>query len=222
MNHTSNEGVTLSTEQQTVFNWLNDELQLPVYAGVYKGALELLEKKYPGYITFVSHAGRDLMNGLVPTVRGITRQQVQYQNRLDELQDDWEDESRAGGFNEIDDAENGHFILVPSEIWEKINRLIDEHKAGRLRASEADVLFFTAFLDYADEVEIPQNFLTEWKDARQWFRAHAHLRDSAFETDASTEVERHFQTLDDLLYNAASSELERLRSINEILEETNE
>ena len=51
---------------------------------------------------------------------------------------------------------------------------------------------------------------------------HAHLRDSAFEMDASTEVERHFQTLDDLLYNAASSELEQLRSLHEILEETNE
>ena len=51
---------------------------------------------------------------------------------------------------------------------------------------------------------------------------HAHLRDSAFEMDASTEVEKHFQTLDDLLYNAASSELDRIRSIDEILEETNE
>ena len=37
----------------------------------------------------------------------------------------------------------------------------------------------------------------------------------------SSELERHFQTLDDLLYNAASTELERLRRINEILEETN-
>ena len=117
MNHESNEGVTLSTEQQTVFDWLNDELQLPVFAEAYKGALELLEKKSPGYITFVSHAGRDLMNGLARL--GSGREQVQYVNRLDELQDDWEGESRAGGFNEIDDAENGHFILVPSEIWEK-------------------------------------------------------------------------------------------------------
>ena len=150
MNHTSNEGVTLSIEQQTVFDWLNDELELPVYAEAYKGALNFLDKQPPGYITFVSHAGRDLMNSLAPTVRGITRQQVQYPNRLDELQDDWEDESRAGGFNAIDNAENGHFILVPSEIWEKINRLIDEHKAGRLRASEAAGLFFITFLDYPD------------------------------------------------------------------------
>ena len=218
MNHASNEGITLSTEQQTVFNWLNGELELPVYAEAYKGALELLEKKSPGYITFVSHAGRDLMNSLAQL--GTGREQVQYANRLDGLQDDWEDEWGRAGVDIIDNPENGH--LIPYEVCEQIQDLIDEHKAGRLRPSEAVVLFFSNFLDYAYEEEIPRNLLTEWKSTREWFVAHAHLRDSAFEIEVSTEVERHFQILDDLLYNAASSELERIRSINEILEETNE
>ncbi len=218
MNHASNEGVTLSTEQQTVFNWLNGELELPVYAEAYKGALELLEKKSPGYITFVSHAGRDLMNGLARL--GTGREQVQYANRLDGLQDDWEDEWGTAGVDIIDNPENGH--VIPYEVCEQIQDLIDEHRAGRLRPSEAAILFFSNFLDYAYAEEIPRNLLTEWQNTREWFRGHAHLRDSAFEMEASTEVERHFQTLDDLLYNAASSELERIRSINEILEETNE
>ena len=218
MNHASNEGVTLSTEQQTVFNWLNGELELPVYAEAYKGALELLEKKSPGYITFVSHAGRDLMNGLARL--GTGREQVQYANRLDGLQDDWEDEWGTAGVDIIDNPENRH--VIPYEVCEQIQDLIDEHRAGRLRPSEAAILFFSNFLDYAYAEEIPRNLLTEWQNTREWFRGHAHLRDSAFEMEASTEVERHFQTLDDLLYNAASSELERIRSINEILEETNE
>ena len=218
MNRTSNEGVTLSTEQQTVFNWLNDELQLPVYAEAYKGALELLEKKSPGYITFVSHAGRDLMNGLARL--GTGREQVQYANRLDGLQDDWEDEWGTAGVDIIDNPENGH--LIPYGVCEQIQDLIDEHRAGRLRPSEAAILFFSNFLDYAYSEEIPRNLLTEWLSTRDWFMGHAHLRESAFEMDASTEVERHFQTLDDLLYNAASSEFEQLRSLHEILEETNE
>ncbi|MCE2394816.1 hypothetical protein J4G02_09555 [Candidatus Poribacteria bacterium] len=218
MNRTSNEGVTLSAEQQTVFNWLNDELELPVYAEAYKGALNLLDKKSPGYITFVSHAGRDLMNGLARL--GIEREQVQYANRLDELQNHWEDEWGTAGVDKIDNPENGH--LIPYEVCEQIQGLIDEHRAGRLRPSEAAILFFSNFLDYAYAEEIPRNLLTEWLNTREWFMGHAHLRDSAFEMDASTEVERHFQTLDDLLYNAASSELERIRSLHEILEETNE
>ncbi len=218
MNHTSNEGVTLSTEQQTVFNWLNDELELPVYAEIYKGALDLLYKKSSGYITFVSRAGRDLMNGLARL--GTEREQVQYTNLVEELQRNWEDEWGTVGVNKIDNAEDGH--IIPYGVCEKIQDLIDEHRAGRLRASEAGSLFFTNFLDYADEEEIPRNLLTEWKNTREWFLAHAHLRDSEFEIDVSSEVERHFRTLDDLLYTAASSELERIRSINEILEETHE
>ena len=218
MNHISNEGVTLSTEQQTVFNWLNDELDLPVYAEVYKGALNLLDKKFPGYITFVSHTGRDLMNGLARL--GTGREQAPYPDLVDKLQNDWKDEWSTGGFNEIDNAEDGH--VIPYAVCRKIQELIDRHRTGRLRASEAGILFFTTFLDYADEAEIPRNFLTEWKDARQWFFAHAHLRDSEFEIDAPSKMERHFRMLDGLLYNAASSELERIRSMDEILEETHE
>ena len=218
MNHTGDESVTLSTEQQTVFNWLNDELQLPVYAEAYKGALELLDKKPPGHITFVSHAGRDLMNGLARL--RIEREQVQYANRLDELQNHWEDEWGTSGVNEIDNAEDGH--VIPYEVCEQIQDLIDEHKAGRLRPSEAAILFFSDFLDYTYAEEIPRNLLTEWLNTREWFMGHAHLRYSEFGMDASTEVERHFQTLDDLLYSAASSEFEQLGSLHEILEETNE
>ena len=120
MNHASNEGVTLSTEQQTVFNWLNDKLQLPVFAGVYIGALDLLDRKSPGYITFVSHAGRDLMNRLIRTVLGIESHSTQYVNRLDKLQKDWKGEWGAGGFNEIDDDEKGH--LIPYAVCEKNKR----------------------------------------------------------------------------------------------------
>ena len=208
----------LSTEQQTVYNWINDELQLPVFAEAYIGALNLLDKKLPGYITFVSHAGRDLMNGLARL--GIEPESVQYVQLVNKIQKDWEDEWGVEGVSKIDNAENGNFI--PYEICEKIQVLIDQHRDGRLRASKAESLFFTTYLDYSDTEAIPQNLLTEWKRARQWFLAHTHLRDGEFEMHASSEVERHFQTLDDLLYTAASSELERIRSINEILEETNE
>lgn len=218
MNHADSEGVTLSTEQQTVFNWLNDELELPVHAEIYKGALDLLDKKSPGYIAFVSHAGRDLMNSLAR--KGAKREQVQYANYLDELQNHWEDKWGTAGVNEIDNAEDGH--VIPYEVCEKIQDLIDKHKAGRVRASETGSLFFINFLDYSDRESIPENFLQEWKAAIDWFVEHTHLRENEFEIEASSEVKKHFQTLDDVLYNAASSELERIRSIDEILEETNE
>lgn len=211
----------LTANQQTVFDWLNDNLELPVYAEAYKGALDLLNKKSNGYITFVSHAGRDLMNGLAAAVKGITRDQVQYVQLVDDFKDDWKNEWGGEGFNTTEDSnENEH--PIPNEICKKIKRLIDEHTEGRLRAEDTNSSFFITFLDYPNKGSIPDNLSQEWRSARRWFAGHAHLRENEFEVQASNEAERHFRSLDSFLYAAASSELEQLRSIHEILEETNQ
>ncbi len=88
----------LTKNQQTVYNWINDDLELPVYAEAYKGALEQLNKKSSGYITYVSHTGRDIMNGLASDAEGITRQRVQYEQLVDKFKDDWKDEWEEMGF----------------------------------------------------------------------------------------------------------------------------
>jgi len=211
----------LTERQQTVFDWINDDLELPVYAEAYKGALDILNNKSHGYLTFVSHAGRDLMNGLVSAVESIGRQQVQYVQLVDDFKDDWKNEWGGEGFSTTeDDEENGH--LIPIAICEKIKKLVDEHTAGRLRAENTDSSFFITFLDYPDTESIPENLSQEWRSARRWFVEHAHLREGEFGMQAPDEVERHFQNLDNFLFAAAGGELEQLRSIHEILEEANE
>ena len=210
----------LTSNQQTVYNWINDDLELPLYAEAYKGALDQLNKKSLGYITFVSHAGRDLMNQFASAVKGVTRQQVQYVQLVDNFKDDWKNEWGGEGFNTMEDNDEERH-LIPNKVCKKIKKLIDEHTEGRMRAEETDSAFFMTFLDYPDKESIPDNLSQEWRDARRWFQAHAHLRENEFERQAFYEVERHFRNLESFLYNAASSELERLRSIHEILEETN-
>ncbi len=211
----------LTERQQTVFDWLNDNLELPVYAAAYKGALDILNKKSAGYITFVSHAGRDLMNGLASAAIGIPGAPVQYVQLIDDFKDEWKDEWGGEGYNTIEDNhENGH--LIPNKICKKIKKLVDEHKEGRFRAEDKNSSFFTTFLDYRDKESIPDNLSQEWRSARRWFVEHAHLREEKFEVQAPDEVERRFQNLDNFLYAAASSELEQLRSLHEILEETNQ
>ena len=211
----------LTERQQTVFDWINDDLKLPVYAEAYKGTLAILNNKSPGYITFVSHAGRELMNGLASAAIGIPGAPVQYHQRVDAFKDDWKDEWGGEEFSTTeDDDENGH--LIPNEICEKIKKLVDEHKEGRRIAEEKNTSFFTNFLDYPNEESIPENLSQEWRKAKQWFNGHAHLREDEFPIAASNEVAEHFRNLDNFLYAAAGSELEQLRSIHEILEEANE
>ena len=236
MNNTSSDGITLSTEQQTIFDWLNDELQLPVYADAYRGAVDLLTKKSPGYITLVSHVGRDFMNELAPTVKkmesmkvgnesdttvnGMDSARVQYVDLVGEIQKVWSDEWGTELIQATDSKAMGNF--VSSDVCARIQDLIDEHNTGRERSENRAPLFFTTLLDYTDRERIPSNSLSEWKKTRKWFLAHAHLREGEFDTGDSDDLEKHFRTLEDLLYAAASTEIERLRGIYEILEETNE
>ena len=210
----------LTRQQQTVFDWIHDDLELPVYAEAYRGAWGLLNKKSSGYITFVSHVGRDLMNGLAKAVESTSREQVQYVQLVDAFKDDWKNEWGGEGFSPGENNdEDGH--LVPNKVCRKIKKLVDEHTEGRRRAENTDSLFFTAFLGYSDRDPVPENLSQEWRSARRWFVEHAHLREGKFGTHVSDEVERHFQNLDDFLYAAAGSEFEQLRSLREILEETN-
>ncbi len=212
--------IMLTQNQQTVYNWINDDLKLPVYAEAYKGASEQLNNKSSGYITFVSHAGRDLMNGLASTAIGIPGPLVQYVQLIDDFKDAWKDEWGEEGNNstEVKD-ENGH--LIPIEICKKIKKLLHEHKEGRRIAEEKNTTFFTNFLDYPNKESIPEDLSQEWRRAKRWFVGHARLRASEFSIETYDEAERHFQNLDSFLYAAAASDIEQLRSIHEILEETN-
>lgn len=211
--------MTLNIEQQRVYDWLNQELSLPVFGNAYKGAILFLNQKPDGYITFVSHAGRDLMNTLASTIAGIEKGRIQYPELVDEIQDVWKNEWRDPGIKKSDNEESGH--LIPYDICQKITDLIEKHDSGRIRSSDADSLFFSTFLDYSDKDKIPRHFLNDWKSAKTWFLKHVHLRKKDFSENAEIELAKHFCNLHSFLYVAASSQYERIKELNEILEDTN-
>ena len=169
----------------------------------------------------------------IPNLRSNKRTRVEYKDLVDDLEEIWKDEwGRDKGdedefrpehvqmSDQLDDTENEQSI--PTKICKTVQKLIDEHRDGHERALEKGSLFFTSFLGYKYKEDIPENLSVEWNQTRIWFASHAHLREGEFDTRDSADVEKHFRTLEDLLYAAASAEIERLRGINEILEETNE
>ncbi len=190
-----------------------------MFAEAYKGAVILLSQKPAGYVSFVAHVGRDLMNSLAPTVVGIKPGRVQYHQKIDKLQNIWEDKwsLSEGLLSEGDDK--GH--LIPIRVCQEISRLIEDHKSGRIRSSEANGLFFSTFLDYSDMDKIPYNFISEWKAAKKWFLGHAHLREKSFRPTVDDKLLKHFSNLDGYLYIAASSQYERIKELDEILDATN-
>ena len=69
----------LTEKQQTVFDWINDDLELPVFAEAYKGALDYSKQgNHRAILRLYLMHGRDLMNGLASAAIGIPGAPVQY------------------------------------------------------------------------------------------------------------------------------------------------
>ena len=206
--------VVLTEKQQKIFEWLDNKLQLSVYANAYKGAVFSLKTKSPGYVTFVSHVARDLMNSLPRAVAGIRSSQVQYRQHLDQLQIKWKDKWRGQGLGSPQQDE-GH--IIPFSVCEMIAKLLNEHKEGHRRSRDAGDFFFDTFLGYSDKDKITN--LSKWREARRFFLANTHLREKAFPAEVYTRVEENFNLLEKFLYIAATSEYSRIGSLDAILEE---
>lgn len=210
--------VVLTEKQQQIFEWLNSKLRLPVYAEAYKGAVCLLKKKSPGYVTFVSQAGRELMNSLSRAVAGgIKSPQVQYVQYVNELEKKWENEWRGQGLTPSQYSGEGH--VIPYNVCEMIANLIEEHREGRHRSQGKDDSFFNTFLGYSDQDEIPN--IKKWKDAKDFFQKRTHFREEGFSLEDQSKVAENFKILEDFLHIAATSEYSRIRSLDAILEEAN-
>ena len=207
----------LTGNQQQIFEWMNDILHLPVYADAYKGAVCLLKKKAPGYVTYISHTGRDILNSLPQTVAGITNPQVQYVDLVNKLQNKWQDKWLGQGLTSSQHDEIGH--MIPYDVCDMVTELIKEHEEGRQRSQGKGEYFLNTLLGYSDIDRITN--LRKWKEARRFFVECAHLREKKFSSETLSKVEVYFKVLEDFLFIAATSEYSRIRSLDEILEQTN-
>lgn len=205
----------LTEKQQKIYEWLNSKLLLPVYAEAYEGAVHLLKEKPPGYITFVSHAGRDIMNSLARTVAGIRTSKVQYEHLVDKIK--WRDEWHGQGLSSSQHQGDGH--VIPYDICKMVMNLIEKHKEGQSRSQRTVDLFFDTFLGYSDRNKVPN--IKKWKKTKDFFMGNTHLREKSFSEEELSKVKEHFETLEEFLYIAATSEYSRTRSLDGILEEAN-
>lgn len=206
-----------------IVDWIDNKLELPVFASAYKGAHVFMTEKPPGYISFVCHAGRDLMNLLANVYLKEEAARVRYFELVNDIEDLWKDDwgrTQAANLNDQSiPLETDR--LVPITLCVGVGTLVSEHRSGKKRNENSDIRFFTAFLNYKHRNLIPHDMFQEWSKARKWFVAHAHLGDRTFDLSTEKELAHHFQTLERALHAAATSTSKSLINLNEILEETN-
>ena len=194
----------LTDRQQKIYDWLK-RLQLPVYAEAYKGAVRALEERSPGFGTFVSHTGRDIMNSLATTIVGMGSRQVQYRQLVDKLEQNWP-------YQQDGDS-------IDPEIYSEIGNLIEEHKDGRRRNQEASDLFFDICLNCPEKEK--DSFKKKWKSEKDYFLKCAHLREADLTDETLELIAGNFEFLEEFLYTAAELEYSRIKILDKTIAEAN-
>lgn len=210
-------------ERQRIYQWLENDLLLPVFAEAYRGAVNCLFQKTPGHITFVCHTCRDIMNIMAKVYKGGEKaSRVQYQQLTGKIEEAWvSDLANKEPFDSNPLATDSGVISITRRAYDSVDSLVVAHRAAKQRIERAANLFFIVFLEYTDIQRIPKRDIDEWEEARIWFQSLAHLRKPSFHADVSKECEKRFLALEQILLTAADSVRARLTALDEILQDTN-
>lgn len=210
-------------DRKKILFWIANDLDLPVFADAYLGAVICFEEKTPGYVTFVCHTCRDIMNIMAGIVSVNKGDRVDYLKLVDKVQNKWMPEWNKKNVlsSDLDPTDTQANVNVTRDFCSSVEELIDEHKGGKRRAENKGTDFFQTFLEYKDKDNISVNKIKLWKKARIWFIRNAHLRKKPFDGSIYSDLEKHFSYMELTLLTAADSVRNRLKAIDEILAETN-
>ena len=109
--------------------------------------------------------------------------------------------------------------MIPYDICEVVTDLIEKHREGQNRNQKNTDFFFDTFLGSSERDQIPN--IKKWKEAKDFFMGNAHLREKSFSGEVQYELKEYFETLEEFLYIAATSEYSRIGTLDAILEEAN-
>jgi hypothetical protein len=214
-----------NTKRETIYGWMVAN-NLKSYGDLYKGAVIILHDKPPGFVRFVAHAVRDLMNGMAAYKQGVTRKQVQYSHLVDTLLTLWGNHGLAKGPELLTPAtppdQQTIPTPVPPEIIVQIRLLFREHEDGRRRSDDSPYLFFQVFSPNSTSRDnIPEPYPKMWKELRRWFMDECHEGGTPPEQEVIDQIDSKFEQLEAILLSVADRYSNTILNLDEILDKAN-
>lgn len=218
-------------QRERIFAWLRDQGGSG-FAEDFKGATMLMHMKVPGYVRFVCHALRDILNGLPAVIAKEERKQVQYPQRLDRIFTRWATEKLPRGpivasSGVLEEQVTGRFVAVTisAELVEQLAELLNEHEQGRARGRNNPLTFLEAAIPESagrpDLLAMPR---AQWKALQDDALHLVHENGGGCDKDdeaACASLFQRFETLLSSLSSFAGSYYHSLENLDAILEEAN-
>jgi hypothetical protein len=143
-------------------------------APAYEGAVEILgNAQFPGRTHFISHAVRDLANGLPFALdQQLDGTLVQYANHLNNIEKEWKSPKQV-----LDQASpNADVFAITMKVAKQIDNLIEEHRQSRQRPDRYELLFRALTRKAPLAVSLDARTVEAFKNTSRWFVELAHFR----------------------------------------------
>lgn len=143
-------------------------------APAYEGAIEILgNTQFPGRTHFISHAVRDIANGLPFALdQQLDGKRVDYPNHLDKIVREWKSPKQI---SEQASPDAGSFAIT-TKVAKQIDELIEEHRESRQRPGNYELLFRILTRKAPLRVSLDARAVEAFKNTSRWFVELAHFR----------------------------------------------
>jgi hypothetical protein len=217
-----------SEKRERICRWLCDK-GASSFAETYKGAVIILHHRHPGYVRFVCHGVRDIINGLPALLARLERPQVDYVKLVGDLESQWDGRKLPRLPPVINSAEPGPTIkgnfpdaTIPGSIIARVVNLLNEHNSGRVRATENPFRFFEVCApENKNRRELIAPMVGRWREMQGVFKRNVHESGARDLLKAADEVTRAFGVFEEILSSFATGFYEQMEVLDEILENAN-
>jgi hypothetical protein len=187
------------------------------------------DQSFPGRIHFVSHAVRDIGNGLPEIVSGVKVGRLDYKTVVDGLVVTWRahnlsltlDKHPAG--QDLPTGTPPETTSLPTPVYDALRKFLSEHAESRVRPSEsAQRMFDTLLPEGAEQRASMTPVVNQWVQVVKWFVSRTHLPRSADSKGRpDEELERNFELFETTLMALVRAFFATTGDLDAILEDAN-
>jgi hypothetical protein len=216
---------------ERIYGWLREKGGRG-FAETYKGAAMLMYSKGPGYVRFIAHALRDILNRFPAVFTKEEGGRVEYVQRLNRISARWSEEKLprvpiVASSGALEPQVTGRFdaVTISAELVEQLVDLINEHAQGRARSQDNPLTFLeTCIPESAGRPDLLALPRTQWKLLQKDAVHLTHENGGGCDEDdeaACASLFQRFETLLSSLGSLAGSYYHSLENLDAILEEAN-
>lgn len=202
--------------RQQLLRWFR--ATAPSLSDAYAGAVLMIEDvAFPGRLSFVAHAVRDILNRLPEVLDPQVQQpQIDYVQSCDRMLAMWP------GLGQLGQVQQQALepVLIEYGLAVIIHDLLERHRGSRRRPSKAELLFRILMRNDPSGGDVNRRLVADLRDTQAWFMRHTHLRVNPIEC-SEEDLKTWFRSFELMLHSFVGEFYTATEELDSVLDKAN-